>query len=111
MAYARACTQRRWHRAARTYAGPCWRTHNQRAPAPIRIGGALHARAVFGIRRRPPIVELSTLPYVARVEAAEIQGGTIYRVRLGPYPNAASLASAKQALGSHGIEAMAIKAQ
>lgn len=48
---------------------------------------------------------------VARVESAEIQGGTIYRVRLGPYPNAASLASAKQALGSHGIEAMAIKAQ
>jgi len=48
---------------------------------------------------------------VARVESAEIQGGTIYRVRLGPYPNTASLAAAKQALGSHGIEAMAIKAQ
>lgn len=48
---------------------------------------------------------------VARVEAAEIQGGTIYRVRLGPYPNASTLASAKQALGSHGIEAVAIRAQ
>ena len=34
---------------------------------------------------------------VARVEAAEIQGGTIYRVRLGPYPNASTLASAKPA--------------
>lgn len=48
---------------------------------------------------------------VARVESAEIQGGTIYRVRLGPYPNASKLAAAKQALGSHGIEAVAIRAQ
>lgn len=48
---------------------------------------------------------------VARVESAEIQGGTIYRVRLGPYPNASTLAAAKQALGNHGIEAIAIRAQ
>ena len=48
---------------------------------------------------------------VARVESAEIAGGTIYRVRLGPYPNAGSLARAKQALGSHGIDAVAIRAQ
>lgn len=48
---------------------------------------------------------------VARVEAAEIAGGTLYRVRLGPYPNAGSLAQAKQALGSHGIDAVAIRAQ
>ena len=48
---------------------------------------------------------------VARVESAEIQGGTIYRVRLGPYPNASKLAAAKQALGSHGIDAVAIRAQ
>ncbi|WP_146907879.1 SPOR domain-containing protein [Arenimonas daejeonensis] len=48
---------------------------------------------------------------VARVESAEIQGGTIYRVRLGPYPNASTLAAAKQALGNHGIEAVAIRAQ
>jgi cell division protein FtsN len=48
---------------------------------------------------------------VARVESAEIAGGTIYRVRLGPYPNAGSLARAKQALDSHGIEAVAIRAQ
>jgi cell division protein FtsN len=48
---------------------------------------------------------------VARVESAEIEGGTIHRVRLGPYPNAGSLAAAKQALGSHGIQAMAIRAQ
>ena len=48
---------------------------------------------------------------IARVESAQIQGGTIYRVRLGPYPNASTLAAAKQALGSHGIEAVAIRAQ
>ena len=48
---------------------------------------------------------------VARVEAAEIQGGTIYRVRLGPYPNAGKLAAAKQALSGHGIDAVAIRAQ
>ena len=48
---------------------------------------------------------------VARVESAVIEGGSIHRVRLGPYPNAGSLAAAKQALDSHGIQAMAIRAQ
>lgn len=48
---------------------------------------------------------------VARVESAQIEGGTIYRVRLGPYPNAGALATAKQALASHGIDAVAIRAQ
>ena len=48
---------------------------------------------------------------IARVESAQIEGGTIYRVRLGPYPNAGSLAAAKQALVDHGIEAVAIRAQ
>lgn len=49
---------------------------------------------------------------VARVEAAEINGNTVYRVRMGPYPNASSLADAKQALISHGIAgAQAIRAK
>lgn len=48
---------------------------------------------------------------IARVESAQIEGGMIHRVRLGPYPNAAALARAKQALAGHGIEAIAIKAQ
>jgi cell division protein FtsN len=48
---------------------------------------------------------------LARVESAQIEGGTIYRVRLGPYPNAGALAAAKQALASHGIDAVAIRAQ
>ncbi|MGH8050816.1 MAG: SPOR domain-containing protein [Methylococcales bacterium] len=46
---------------------------------------------------------------VARIESAEINGTTVYRVRLGPYNTASSLSSAKQALSSHGIEAQAIK--
>lgn len=49
---------------------------------------------------------------VARVEAAQINGDTVYRVRMGPYPNASSLAAAKQALLSHGISgAQAIRAK
>lgn len=41
---------------------------------------------------------------VARVETAEINGTTVYRVRMGPYATASSLAAAKQALASHGID-------
>ena len=48
---------------------------------------------------------------IARVESAQVDGGTIYRVRLGPYPNAGALATAKQALARHGIDAVAIRAQ
>lgn len=48
---------------------------------------------------------------IARVETGESQGSTVYRVRLGPYPNASSLAAAKQTLANNGIDAQAIKAQ
>jgi cell division protein FtsN len=40
---------------------------------------------------------------VARVESAQINGTTVYRVRMGPYASAGTLAAAKQALVSHGI--------
>jgi cell division protein FtsN len=46
---------------------------------------------------------------VARVEVAQINGNTVHRVRMGPYPNAASLAAAKSALAAHGIAAQAIR--
>jgi cell division protein FtsN len=46
---------------------------------------------------------------VARVEVAQINGNTVHRVRMGPYPNAASLAAAKTALAAHGIDAQAIR--
>jgi cell division protein FtsN len=41
---------------------------------------------------------------VARVETAQINGTTVYRVRMGPYASAGTLAAAKQALVSHGID-------
>lgn len=41
---------------------------------------------------------------VARVETAQINGATVYRVRMGPYASAGTLAAAKQALTSHGID-------
>ena len=46
---------------------------------------------------------------IARIETAQINGNTVHRVRLGPYPDASALAAAKQALASHGISAQAIK--
>jgi cell division protein FtsN len=46
---------------------------------------------------------------IARVEVAQINGNTVHRVRMGPYPNASALAAAKQALASHGITAQAIR--
>jgi cell division septation protein DedD len=46
---------------------------------------------------------------VARVEVAQINGNTVHRVRMGPYPNATSLAAAKSALAAHGITAQAIR--
>lgn len=46
---------------------------------------------------------------IARVEPASINGTTVYRVRMGPYPNASALAAAKQTLASHGITAQAIR--
>lgn len=46
---------------------------------------------------------------VARVETAQIDGDTVYRVRLGPYSSASQLESAKQQLSGNGIEAVAIR--
>ena len=46
---------------------------------------------------------------LARVETAQINGRTVHRVRMGPYPDASALAAAKQALAAHGITAQAIK--
>jgi len=41
---------------------------------------------------------------IAHIETAQINGTTVYRVRMGPYASAGSLAAAKQALASHGID-------
>ncbi len=45
----------------------------------------------------------------ARVESAQIQDKTVYRVRMGPYGTATDLAEAKRKLAGGGLPAMAIK--
>lgn len=45
----------------------------------------------------------------ARVEAAQIGGKTVYRVRMGPYGTASDLADAKRKLAAGGLSALAIK--
>lgn len=47
----------------------------------------------------------------ARVESAQIDGRTVYRVRMGPYGSASELAEAKRKLASGGLPAMAIRAR
>lgn len=55
--------------------------------------------------------KIAMLGLSARVEAAQINDKTVYRVRMGPYGTASELADAKQKLASSGLPAMAIKAQ
>lgn len=45
----------------------------------------------------------------ARVESAQINGKTVYRVRMGPYGTASELAEAKRKLSAGGLPALAIK--
>ncbi|WP_330969950.1 SPOR domain-containing protein, partial [Lysobacter sp. A3-1-A15] len=45
----------------------------------------------------------------ARVEAAQIDDTTVYRVRMGPYGTATDLAEAKRKLSGGGLESLAIK--
>lgn len=47
----------------------------------------------------------------ARVESAQINGATVYRVRMGPYGTASELAAAKAKLASGGLPALAIRAK
>lgn len=53
--------------------------------------------------------KVAMLGLSARVESAQINGKTVYRVRMGPYSTASELAEAKQKLASGGLPAMAIK--
>ena len=55
--------------------------------------------------------KIAMLGLSARVESAQINGKTDYRVRKGPYGTASELAEAKQKLTSGGLPAMAVKAQ
>lgn len=53
--------------------------------------------------------KIAMLGLNARVEAAQIGGKTVYRVRMGPYATASELADAKGKLASGGLPAMAVK--
>ena len=53
--------------------------------------------------------KIAMLGLNARVEAAEIGGKTVYRVRMGPDGTASELADAKSKLSSGGLPAMAVK--
>ena len=55
--------------------------------------------------------KIALLGLGARVEAAQIKGATVYRVRMGPYGTASDLAEAKRKLSAGGLQAMAIKVQ
>lgn len=55
--------------------------------------------------------KIALLGLNARVEAATIQGKTMYRVRMGPYGTASELADAKTKLSAGGLPAMAVRAQ
>lgn len=55
--------------------------------------------------------KLAMIGLAARVESAQINGKTVYRVRMGPYGSAGELSDAKQKLDGTGLQAMAIKAQ
>nr|WP_254200909.1 SPOR domain-containing protein [Lysobacter sp. MMG2] len=52
---------------------------------------------------------IAMLGLSARVESANINGNTVYRVRMGPYGTASDLADAKRKLAGGGLQAMAIK--
>lgn len=47
----------------------------------------------------------------ARVESAQVDGRTVYRVRMGPYGTASELADAKRRLESGGLDALPIRMQ
>jgi len=54
---------------------------------------------------------IALLGLTARVESAQVQGKTVYRVRMGPYGTAAELAEAKRKLATGGLPALAIRAK
>jgi len=54
---------------------------------------------------------IALLGLSARVESAQINGKTMYRVRMGPYGTASELAEAKRKLGNGGLPALAIRAK
>lgn len=83
------------------------------APAPaadaqrylLQAGAFADARDAEAVKARLALIGLK-----ARVEAGQVNGGAIHRVRLGPYASARELEAAKQQLAESGIrDAIAIR--
>ena len=86
------------------------------AAVPGAAGGAsaprflIQAGAFRGIAEAEALkAKIAMTGEIARVETAQINGNTVHRVRMGPYPDASALAAAKLALAGHGITAQAIR--
>ena len=54
---------------------------------------------------------IALLGLSARVESAQVEGRTVYRVRMGPYGTASELADAKGKLENGGLDTLAIRVQ
>jgi len=88
------------------------------APAPAIAAADSHVRYIlqagaFGASgdAEATKAKLAMIGLPARVESAQINGKTVYRVRMGPYGTAGELSEAKQKVDGTGLQAMAIKAQ
>ena len=100
--------------AASTPAPPATERPSEAATAPASDGSRylLQAGAFQASAQADELkAQLAMMGLSARVEPAEINGKTVYRVRMGPYASAGDLADAKRKLASSGVSAMAIKAQ
>lgn len=84
------------------------------AIAPARDDGAryLLQAGAFGASGDAEAVKarIALLGLSARVESAQVDGRTVYRVRMGPYGSAGELAEAKRKLADGGLPALAIRA-
>ncbi|AWB76769.1 MULTISPECIES: SPOR domain-containing protein [Stenotrophomonas] len=83
------------------------------APAPADNARYILQAGAFGASgdAEATKAKLAMMGLAARVESAQINGKTVYRVRMGPYGSAGELSEAKQKLDGTGLQAMAIKAQ
>jgi cell division protein FtsN len=71
----------------------------------LQAGAFADARDAEAVKARLALIGLK-----ARVEAGEVKGSTIHRVRLGPYASARELEAAKRQLAENGIrDAIAIR--
>ncbi|MNU54851.1 cell division protein FtsN [compost metagenome] len=98
--------------AARSEAAPA-AASAAAAPAPADNARYILQAGAFGASgdAEATKAKLAMMGLAARVESAQINGKTVYRVRMGPYGSAGELSEAKQKLDGTGLQAMAIKAQ